>query len=159
MESTIYRYVDHLEAPKKWFKSNVDSIMKIYGQAHGIQKEDIFLGQSVFPFLHDRILSTPSASTVIGTLSAPDYALFVSHSHPDGQAHFNVFSSPKGGRPWGTFTTDTNLPEGSGPNYDEDVPGNPVSASKVSLVGRSRWDTVLMARLRFKPDVAEPTSL
>lgn len=27
--------------------------------------------------------------TVIGTLSAPDYALFVSHNHPDGQVREN----------------------------------------------------------------------
>lgn len=64
-ESTMYRYVESLDAPKKWFKSNVDSILETYGPIHHIQKEDLFL--------------------VIGTLSAPDYALFVSHKHPDGQ--------------------------------------------------------------------------
>jgi abelson tyrosine-protein kinase 1 len=64
-ETTMYRYVENLDAPKKWFKSNVDSIVETYGPIHQIQKEDLFL--------------------VIGTLSAPDYALFVSHKHPDGQ--------------------------------------------------------------------------
>jgi hypothetical protein len=34
------------------------------------------------------------------------------------------------------------------------------SANKVSMVGGSNtWETVLLARLRFKPDVSEPTSL
>ncbi|KAJ7647115.1 hypothetical protein FB45DRAFT_1099808 [Roridomyces roridus] len=138
-ESTMYRYVESLDAPKKWFKSNVDSIMEVYGPIHQIQKEDLLL--------------------VIGTLSAPDHALFVSHKHPDGQAHFNVFSSTKSGQPWGTFTTDTGS-ELAGPYYHEPSVGNPLSASKVSSSsGGSVWDTVLVARLRFKPDVTEPTSV
>ncbi|KAJ7188007.1 hypothetical protein C8R46DRAFT_1205222 [Mycena filopes] len=138
-ETTMYRYVEHLDAPKKWFKANVDAIMETYGPIHQIQKEDLFL--------------------VIGTLSAPDYALFVSHKHPDGQAHFNVFSSTKAGQPWGTFTTDTGS-ELAGPYYHEPVVSNPLSASKVSTNSASHvWDTVLIARLRFKPDVLEPTSL
>ncbi|KAG6864758.1 hypothetical protein C0991_007317 [Blastosporella zonata] len=140
-ETTMYRYMERLEVPKKWFKSNVDAIMQIFGPTHHIQKEDLFL--------------------VIGTLDAQDYALFVSHNHPDGQAHFNVFSSPRNGQPWGTFTTDTDVPpELGGPSYDEPVPGHALSASKVSKNGSGRsWDTVLIARLRFKPDVLEPTSL
>jgi hypothetical protein len=72
-ETTMYRYVESLDAPKKWFKSNVDSIMETYGPIHQIQKEDLFL--------------------VIGTLSAPDYALFVSHKHPDGQVFHLYLSS------------------------------------------------------------------
>ncbi|KAF7306038.1 Protein kinase domain-containing protein [Mycena chlorophos] len=143
-ETTMYRYVENLDAPKKWFKANVDAIMETYGPMHGIQKEDLFL--------------------VIGTLSAPDYGLFVSHRHADGQAHFNVFSSYKAGQTWGTFTTDTGSELG-GPTYHEPVVGNPQSASKVSMnapgtSGSSHlWDTVLVARLRFKPDVLDPTSL
>ncbi|KAJ7772628.1 hypothetical protein DFH07DRAFT_167310 [Mycena maculata] len=139
-ETTMYRYVENLEAPKKWFQSNIDSIINTYGPIHQIAKEDLFL--------------------VIGTLSAPDYALFVSHKHPDGQAHFNVFSSTKSGQPWGTFTTDT----GSlgGPCYHEPLVSSPFdSASKASTnstVANNAWDTVLVARLRFKPDVLEPTS-
>ncbi|KIM89615.1 hypothetical protein PILCRDRAFT_812439 [Piloderma croceum F 1598] len=144
-ETTKYRYVEDLDAPKKWFKANVESIMKVYGRRHHIQKEDLFL--------------------VIGTLDAPDHALFVSHKHPDGQVHFNVFGSPKPGQFWGTFTTDTEFPpELGGPSYHEEIPGNRMancqSANKVSMVGGSNtWDTVLLARLRFKPDVSEPTSL
>jgi hypothetical protein len=110
--------------------------------------------------------------------------MFVSHKHPDGQVspelqldkslptifyghqvHFNVFGSPKPGQFWGTFTTDTELPpELGGPSYHEEVPGNRMansqSAHKVSMVGAANaWNTVLLARLRFPPDVLEPTSL
>ncbi|KAF7353961.1 Protein kinase domain-containing protein [Mycena venus] len=136
-ETTIYRYIESLDAPKKWFKSNVDAIMRQYGPIHQIQKEDLYL--------------------VIGTLDAPDYALFVSHNHPDGQAHFNVYSSPKSGQPWGTFTTDTE-PEQGGPSYHEPISGSPLSSCKVSSTGQP-WNTVLVARLRFKPDILEPTCL
>ncbi|KAJ7072080.1 hypothetical protein C8F01DRAFT_1361505 [Mycena amicta] len=141
-ETTMYRYVENLDAPKKWFKANVDAIIETYGPMHNIQKEDLFL--------------------VIGTLSAPDYALFVSHRHPDGQAHFNVFSSVKSGQPWGTFTTDTGSELG-GPSYHEPVIGTPQSASKVSANSTAPssnvWDTILVARLRFKPDALDPTSV
>ncbi|KAF7321723.1 Protein kinase domain-containing protein [Mycena kentingensis (nom. inval.)] len=139
-ETTMYKYVENLEAPKKWFKANIDAIIEMYGPIHNIQKEDLFL--------------------VIGTLSTPDWGVFVSHRHPDGQAHFNVFSSTKTGQPWGAFTTDTSSQ--GGPSYHEPVIGNPQSASKVSSTRSSTnnvWDTVLLARLRFKPDVLEPTSL
>ncbi|KAJ7072976.1 hypothetical protein C8F01DRAFT_267337 [Mycena amicta] len=138
-ETTVYKYMESLDAPKKWFRANIDAIMQEYGRAHQIQKEDVYL--------------------VIGTLEAPDYGLFVSHNHPDGQAHFNVYSSPKGSQPWGTFTTDAETVQ-SGPSYHEPIHGTPLSASKVSKAGGGGpWDTVLVARLRFKPDVLEPTSL
>lgn len=76
------------------------------------------------------------------------------------QVHFNVFSSPKAGQPWGAFTTDKEVPhELGGPAWDEPTSTTPVSASKVSASGRPGWDTVLIARLRFKPDAQEPTSL
>ncbi|KAJ7249861.1 hypothetical protein C8J57DRAFT_1437777 [Mycena rebaudengoi] len=126
-ETTMYRYIETLEAPKKWFKANVDTIMQQYGPLHQITKEDLYL--------------------VIGTLDAPEYALF---------AHFNVYSSPKSGQPWGTFTTDTE-PEQGGPSYHEPIHGTPDSDCKISIAG-GQWDTVLIARLRFKPDVSDPTS-
>jgi hypothetical protein len=139
-ESTVYHFVPDLEAPKKWFKANIDAIVRAFGAQHRIQKEDIFL--------------------VIGTLDAPDWALFVSHAHPDGQAHFNVYTAPRAQQTWGVFTTDTEIPNTEGPNYHEEIPGSVLSASKVSLAGRaSRWDTVLLAKLRFKPDFPDPTSL
>lgn len=114
---------------------------------------------------------------MIGTLEAQDYALFVSHSHPDGQvsalypllklAHictqlnFNVRSAAKAGQPWGYFNTSTDLSSSlvGGPVYADEPIGSQVIASKVSEVGRGgRWDTVLIARLRFTPDSPEPTS-
>jgi len=98
---------------------------------------------------------------VIGTLDTPDHALFVGHTHPDGQAHFNVYSSPRNGQPWGLFTTDTHFPaEVAGPAEWRDMNGVASdNASKVSLSGSATSNTVLIARLRFKPDVEEPTSL
>lgn len=57
------------------------------------------------------------------------------------------------------FTTDNANPRTPGPSYDleelEEIPR--ISASKVSCHG-GPWDAVLLARLRFKPDVLEPTS-
>ncbi|KAH7911476.1 hypothetical protein BJ138DRAFT_1135374 [Hygrophoropsis aurantiaca] len=143
-ETTMYRYVDDVEPAKKWFKHNVNEIIQNYTPEHPIQREDIFV--------------------VIGALDAPDYALFVSHSHPEGQAYFNVFSPPKVGRAWGTFTTDSVSSSESGPSYHEEVPGNAVFAGKISdsrggNVSSSKWDSLILARLRFKPDVDEPTSL
>ncbi|KAJ4490744.1 hypothetical protein J3R30DRAFT_3277483 [Lentinula aciculospora] len=139
-ETTMYRYVENLDAPKKWFKANVDTMLEAFGSQHQIQKEDLFL--------------------VIGTLDTPEYALFVSHNHPDGQVHFNVFNSSRARQPWGTFSTDTETPyEFGGPSYHEPVSGRPLSANKISSQGICPWQTVLIARLRFKPDVSEPTSL
>ncbi|KAG2139843.1 uncharacterized protein EDB93DRAFT_1241944 [Suillus bovinus] len=144
-ESTMYRFIEDLAAPKEWFKANVNAVVKEYAPYHPIQKEDVIL--------------------VFGTLSAPEYALFVSHSHPNGQAHFNVFSDRQSGRPWGTFTTDTEYPsDEGGPSYIEEIPRKAVFASKVSPVrlnGGSDdkdWDTLVLARLRFPTDAMEPTS-
>ncbi|KAG1897189.1 uncharacterized protein F5891DRAFT_1243087 [Suillus fuscotomentosus] len=144
-ESTMYRFIEDLAAPKDWFKANVNTIVKEYAPYHPIQKEDVIL--------------------VFGTLSAPEYALFVSHSHPNGQAHFNVFSDRQSGRPWGTFTTDTEYPsDEGGPSYIEEIPRKAVFASKVSPVRLNAgsndkdWDTLVLARLRFPTDATEPTS-
>lgn len=144
-ESTMYRYIEDLAAPREWFKANVKAIVKEYAPRHPIQKEDIIL--------------------VFGTLCAPEYALFVSHSHPNGQAHFNIFSDRESGRPWGTFTTDAECPsDEGGPSYIEEIPRKAVFASKVSpmrMNARSNdkdWDTLVLARLRFPTDATEPTS-
>lgn len=53
VETTEYRYMiseaeGKLDAPKQWFKSNVDAILKIYGAQHQIQREDLFLGGCCF---------------------------------------------------------------------------------------------------------------
>ena len=74
------------------------------------------------------------------------------------QVHFNVFSSPKNGRPWGIFTTDSDY-EGAGPSIDIPDESSCQSASKVSSVRGGPWNTVLVSRLRFKPDGVEPTTL
>ena len=75
------------------------------------------------------------------------------------QAHFSVYATPKNGQPWGAFTTDKDVPQALGPSYEEDEASDTslVQDSKVSDHGRP-WETVLLARLRFKPDVLEPTS-
>ncbi|KAH8825809.1 hypothetical protein DL96DRAFT_1670173 [Flagelloscypha sp. PMI_526] len=141
-ETTVYRYLDDLTAPKKWFTSHIDAVLHEFGAEHNIAREDIFM--------------------VIGALDAPEWGLFVSHRHPDGQAHFNVFSSPRNGEPWGVFSTDTAIPqEIGGPDYSETNTIKPRTASKVSKTRSNgdKWDTLLVARLRFKPDIAEPTSL
>ncbi|KAF8985766.1 hypothetical protein BDQ17DRAFT_1436517 [Cyathus striatus] len=59
--------------------------MQVISVMHEIQKEDLFL--------------------VIGTLQSPNYALFVSYSHLDGHAHFNIFTYLKKDWPWGSFMT------------------------------------------------------
>ena len=103
-----------------------------------------------------------AAWAVIGTLEAQDYALFVSHEHPDTQVEFNVFSAVRSGQPWGEFTFTSDLAasfQGIGPKYDEEVVGTPQYAKKISSYGNNgRWESVLIARLRFKPDQPEPTS-
>jgi len=39
-----YSYVPRLEAPKRWFKENIDQILEVYGADYRVQREDIFLG-------------------------------------------------------------------------------------------------------------------
>ncbi|KAF8968828.1 hypothetical protein BDZ97DRAFT_1654578 [Flammula alnicola] len=137
-ELAEYHYMKKLDAPKAWFQANADFILNFYGQGHNIQKEDLFL--------------------VISLLQAPNYALFVSHRHPDGQAHFNVFSGSKKGQPWGNVTTDTNVPGGrNGPSYEESSPEEHEHAVKISNA-HDPPKAVLIGRLRFKPDSMEPTT-
>ncbi|KAI0945901.1 hypothetical protein AcV7_010017 [Taiwanofungus camphoratus] len=162
-ESTTYRYMEDLATARKWFKANVDQILKRYGADHAITREDLYL--------------------IIGALEAQDYALFVSHSHPDGQVmfysfgelgtrrdtassthqvNFEVFSAPRSNQPWGRFSVSTDLSSSmiGGPDYHEEPEDSLQSANKVSNTGRGgKWDAVLLARLRFKTDSSEPTSL
>ncbi|KAH9926665.1 uncharacterized protein BXZ73DRAFT_78744 [Epithele typhae] len=141
-ESTVYRYIDDLATPKKWLKANVDDILKLYGAEHHISKEDLHL--------------------VIGTLEAQDYALFVSHDHPDSQVEFNVFSAMRTGQPWGEFRFSSDLTAsflGGGPRYDDEPQVTHQYTPKISTYGNNGgWSSVLLARLRFKPDSLEPTS-
>jgi len=83
-ETTVYRYITNSEVPKKWFQSNIDHIMKIYGREQRLTREDIFLGMFGYNAV-TRHCSCDDAILVIGALDAPDYASFVSHSHSDGQ--------------------------------------------------------------------------
>jgi abelson tyrosine-protein kinase 1 len=73
-----------------------------------------------------------------------------------------VLSPARVGRAWGQFTL-TSAEEGLQPSSETDQQAmvGAVTASNVSLVKGSSepWDSVLLARLRFKPDVPEPTSL
>ncbi|TFK45230.1 hypothetical protein OE88DRAFT_1640190 [Heliocybe sulcata] len=143
-EATVYRYIepDARQAPYRWFRENIDRVMETYGERYGLQKEDVFF--------------------VIGTLEAPDYALFVSHHHPNGLVHFNVFSGQRTqGQPWGEFQFDfSDDALGPGPSYHEDLPdgGQPRWAKRISESRPGPWDTVLLSRLRFRTDVSEPTA-
>jgi len=162
MKTTVYTCIEHLHAPKRWFESNVDAIIRQCGLLHQIQKENLCLGQSSFFSIFERKKSRHDIPfTVFGTLDTPDYALLVSHHHPDGQAHFNVHSSPRNGRPWGTWTDGE--PEQEGPSYDEPISGRPLLSRKVSITGGGPWGIVLVACLRLKPndhksDALEATS-
>lgn len=96
---------------------------------------------------------------VIGTLDAAEYALYVSHDHPDGQVDFSVFASTLPGQTWGEFSTRRGTaPAPGGPVYHQEEQGN-LSAHKVSRMKQpgEKWDTVLLARLRFPPDKEEST--
>ena len=46
----MYRYIANVDVPKKWFQSNIDHIMKIYGPEQRLTREDIFLGTAAFFF-------------------------------------------------------------------------------------------------------------
>ncbi|KAJ3574855.1 hypothetical protein NP233_g1485 [Leucocoprinus birnbaumii] len=135
-ESTEYRYMRELDAAKAWFRANVDRIVEAFGAEHNVHREDLMLG----------------------VLQAPNYALFVSHNHPDGNVQFHTYSSRQG-KPWGTFSTDTNaLSEHGGPSYREASPTPHQCACKVSINGHPP-KALILARLRFPTDATEPTSL
>ncbi|SRR6266540_978702 len=113
---------------------------------------------------------------VISVLQSRDYALLVSHRHPNGnvsrtafllssldvlpgQAHFNVANGARKGQPWGMFTCDRSAHNGrNGPLYDEELEDiEHEFATKVSLVN-DPVKAVLLGRLRFKPDSMDPTT-
>lgn len=73
--------MESLDVPKRWFADNVDRILKIYGSDHPITRENLVLGElkDISQHHYSCLL------LVIGTLNSPDYALYVSHKHPDGQ--------------------------------------------------------------------------
>ncbi|KAG1729964.1 uncharacterized protein EDB91DRAFT_799075 [Suillus paluster] len=121
---------ESLPAATRWFKDNIRNILQEYAPHHSIQKEDVFF--------------------VTGTISAPDYALFVTDPISSGEAYFNVFASRKSHRPWGTFTVKS--------DGTESFPTRTTFTSKVSRSHQTKTlDTILLARLRFAPDAEEPT--
>ncbi|KDQ11798.1 hypothetical protein BOTBODRAFT_35049 [Botryobasidium botryosum FD-172 SS1] len=147
VETSIYHYMRTSDAAKHWFTAAIETILKTYGPEHGIHKEDVVL--------------------IIGKLDAPAYGLFVNHAHPDSELHFNVFSERREGEDWGAWSIDE-VPVTSSssihpdPVYEE--PPSPhglkLSANKVSKWSENeRMDSVLLARLHFKTDASEPTSL
>ena len=124
------------------------------------------------------VISFSNLPSVISLLQAPNYALFISHRHPDshvsekkkkkkmfildikphGQAHFNVFTSPRKGQPWGAFSTETVVPAGhTGPFYEESNTEEHDHATKISNTSEPH-KAILLGRLRFKPDSLEPTT-
>ncbi|KAG1737988.1 hypothetical protein EDB19DRAFT_1984444 [Suillus lakei] len=119
---------ESLTPVSQWFKDNVHTILQEYAPNHPIQREDVFL--------------------VTGTINARDYALFVADPISSGEVYFNVFSSHKADRPWGTFTVMC--------GGEEFFPTGANFTSKVSRSDKI-WDAILLARLRFAPDAEEPT--
>ncbi|RPD52291.1 kinase-like protein [Lentinus tigrinus ALCF2SS1-7] len=135
-QSTTHRYIGSKNIPlvKQWFKDNINTILAIYGDEHRLSREDVYL--------------------VIGTLDAKEYALFVSHEHSSTEVLFDAYSAPKVGQPWGELTF-----KATGSMYQEPEV-EPQYTKKVSNFEEDGcWDCVLLARLRFKPDEAEPMHL
>ncbi len=74
-----------------------------------------------------------------------------------------MFSPARVGRTWGEFTL-TSAEQGLKPLSETELQDLMVGAETASNVSRVKgssesWDSVLLARLRFKPDLPEPTSL
>ena len=46
----MYKYIEDLSTPKKWFGANVDEILRSYADDHSVTKEDLFLGTEGFSF-------------------------------------------------------------------------------------------------------------
>lgn len=78
----MFRFIDDLSPAKRWFQANIDEILRVYGDHHPIQREDILLGTQLSEVCLWRQTSLTHIP-VICTLDAANYALFVSHHHPD----------------------------------------------------------------------------
>jgi len=128
-EKTEHQYFEQLDVLKKWFRANIQSIVDAYHPEY--LREELFL--------------------VVGTLNARDHALFVNHGGDDSEetfeTQFHVLSSRQPGQPWGRFV----------PFPTEGTNEVAQRVCKVSTVGSS-WSTVLLSRLRFRPDELEPTT-
>ncbi|KAH7104572.1 hypothetical protein BKA62DRAFT_468969 [Auriculariales sp. MPI-PUGE-AT-0066] len=149
IEASTYRYFEDLAAPREWFSQHIDVILQEHGRIYRLQREDVFL--------------------VIGALDAQDWAAFVSHASNGGLLHLNVRheSNRRTGQPWASFAHEVPVMEkqggeGTGPSYPEDSVAT-VSSHRISLTNAEAresdsWDTVLLARLRYRPDSEKPTS-
>ncbi|KAH0826098.1 hypothetical protein J3R83DRAFT_5844 [Lanmaoa asiatica] len=101
-----------------------------------------------------------SSYAVVGTLDAPDWALFASDDHSDGRAQFNAFAGREKGEPWGMYTMERAVKSGNaGPGRWVDV-GQGTFASKVSCITAGghdvAGDTVMLAGLRFERGMQAP---
>ncbi|CCM04156.1 uncharacterized protein FIBRA_06318 [Fibroporia radiculosa] len=138
-KSTKRYFMSSLQPAMTWFMEHINTIVDVYGKQYHISREDLYL--------------------VTGTLEAKKHALFVSDNHEDGKLLFIPHPHPQIGQPWGHFaittdplSTDTKV---SQPSVNKITDGR----SKISLVSSldGYWDTVLVARLRFKAGHVEPT--
>jgi len=84
----VHEYIGDLSSPEKWFGANVDEVLRVYADRHSITREDLLLGMRYSLQLWLKVLTI--RRTVVGTLSAPNYALFVSHDHPESQVRRNI---------------------------------------------------------------------
>lgn len=103
------------------------------------------------------------SSAVVGTLDAPDWAVFVSENNSDGRGQFNVFAGREKGEPWGMYTMERAVKsENAGPVRWVDV-GQGTFASKVSCITLSGHDvvgdTVMLAGLQFERGAQKPTAM
>ncbi|KAI0735519.1 kinase-like domain-containing protein [Earliella scabrosa] len=131
---TCVHQIKDLTTPAQWFERNVNAILSIYEDEHSLVKESLFL--------------------VTGMIKARDYAMFISHEHPDGHVYFDIPSTSRASAPWGEFRVNISSLDKS--RSGEEQTGNLQFSSKVSQPG-GREQSVLLARLRFKPDHPNPT--
>ncbi|KAF7356274.1 Protein kinase domain-containing protein [Mycena venus] len=128
-EKAEHQYFEHLDVLKKWFRGNVQAIVEKYHPE--CLREELFL--------------------VVGTLNARDYALLVNHGSDNPEesfeTQFHVLSSRRPGQAWGYFKP---FPMGGTDEMMQRI-------CKISDIGSSR-STVLLSRLRFRPDELDPTT-
>ena len=102
-----------------------------------------------------------SSSAVVGVLDAPDWAVFVSDDHFDGQAQFNVFAGREKGEPWGMYTVEQAVKNGTAGLVRWVDVGRGTFATKQSCVTVGGHDvtgnTIMLAGLRFEQGMQAPT--
>lgn len=58
IEQIMYRYIEDLTTPKRWFEDNINQILSLYAEEHRLQKEDVFLGEFHLHVPYGFILTT-----------------------------------------------------------------------------------------------------